>query len=104
MMPHNPLPLTFAVPEKMILCFLSEFVEDLPLLEHTEAWKRFEKDLNWEIVAMLLGSLAADHYWNERITLFPETALSFLRRTILKGITNVGGIDGRKVGTYPLQM
>lgn len=81
-------------PERMNLRFFPEFVEDLPLQECTKASKRFEKALHWEIVYMLAGTLAADHYWTERITLFPETILSFLRRPMLEGVPGVGWMDG----------
>lgn len=89
----NSLSPNLDVREPMLLRFFLEFVEDLPILELADASKHFEKALHWDIFAMLEGALAADHYWTERLTLLPDSTLSFLRRTILEGVPAVGWID-----------
>lgn len=68
----NPLPLDLTVPEPIILRFFSEFVEDLLFPEHTYSSKRFEKALHWEVVAMLVGGLAANNHWTLSITVLAE--------------------------------
>lgn len=95
---NNPIPPNPAGPQTMISVF-REFVEDLPLLERTDAAKRFEKALPWQFIALLAGDLATDHYWNERITILQECTLSFLLRVMLEGVPDVDWIDGLQVGT-----
>lgn len=67
---NNPLPFKLSVAKPMILLFFAEFLEDFPLLESTEASKRFTNFLHWEIVAISAGGLAADNYWAKRIAFF----------------------------------
>lgn len=50
---NNPLPPNIGVPKPMLLLSLPEFVEYLPLLEHTKAAKRFEQLIHWKVLAMM---------------------------------------------------
>lgn len=73
---------------------------DIPLLERTEASKRFWQALYWETVARLAGAFEDDRYWTDRITLLTEMDLSLLRRAMLEGVPDVGWIDGLHVGSF----
>lgn len=71
----NLLPPNVAVPEPILLSVFQEFVEDLPIIERAVASKHFEKDLPWEMFAILAGDLCGDHYWVGRLMLLPESNL-----------------------------
>lgn len=59
---NNPLPPNFDVPKPMLLRFFPVYVEDFLIVDRAYASKQFSNALHWEIVAILAGPLATNHY------------------------------------------